>query len=76
VGARAEIYRIFESLLNQNKAIIVISSYLPEIMGLADRILVMHEGRQMGIIDREQFDEERILSMASGITEVRQNVVK
>jgi len=76
VGARAEIYRIFESLLNQNKAIIVISSYLPEVMGLADRILVMHEGRQMGIIEREQFDEERILSMASGITEVRQNVVK
>ena len=74
VGARSEIYRIFEGLLSQDKAIIVISSYLPEVMGLADKILVMHEGRQMGIIDREQFDEERILSMASGITEVRQNV--
>jgi ribose transport system ATP-binding protein len=69
VGARAEIYHIFERLLGEGKAIIVISSYLPEVMGLADSILVMHEGRQMGIIERKRFDEERILGMASGIME-------
>jgi ribose transport system ATP-binding protein len=71
VGAKTEIYHIFEHLLEQNKAIVVISSYLPEIMGLADRILVMYEGRQMGIVERGQFNEELILSMASGISEVK-----
>jgi ribose transport system ATP-binding protein len=71
VGTKVEIYHIFEQLLEQNKAIIVISSYLPEVMGLSDNILVMYEGRQMGILEREQFDEELILSMASGISEVK-----
>jgi ribose transport system ATP-binding protein len=71
VGTKVEIYRILEQLLEQNKAIIVISSYLPEVMGLSDNILVMYEGSQMGIVERERFDEELILSMASGISEVK-----
>lgn len=67
VGAKREIYKIFEDLLNQGKSIIVISSYLPEVMGLADRILVMHEGKQMGILNKSQFSDEYILKLASGI---------
>lgn len=67
VGAKREIYKIFENLLKEEKSIIVISSYLPEVMGLADRILVMHEGKQMGILNKSEFSEEYILKMASGI---------
>lgn len=69
VGAKLEIYRIFETLLKEGKTIIMISSYLPEIMGLADRILIMYEGKQTGILDREDFQEERILRLASGLKE-------
>lgn len=67
VGAKREIYKIFEQLVGEGKSIILISSYLPEVMGLSDRILVMYEGRQMGILEREKFDEEKILRLASGI---------
>lgn len=71
VGSKVEIYKIFEELLKEGKTLILISSYLPEVMGLSDRLLVMHEGKQMGIIDRDQFDEERILRLASGLNESR-----
>lgn len=67
VGAKLEIYKIFETLVKEGKTIIIISSYLPEIMGLADRILVMYEGRQTGILSREDFQDERILRLASGV---------
>lgn len=67
VGAKREIYKIFEGLLKEGKSIIVISSYLPEVMGLADRMLVMHEGKQMCILDKSEFTEEYILKLASGI---------
>ena len=69
VGAKAEIYRVFERLIREGKSLIVISSYLPEVMGLSDRLLVMYEGKQMGILERGQYDEERILRLASGIKE-------
>ena len=68
VGAKSEIYRLFEKLLSQGNAIIMISSYLPEIMGIADRIMVISEGKQSGILNREDFEEERLLKMASGLT--------
>lgn len=67
VGAKQEIYKIFEQLVKQGKSIIVISSYLPEVMGLSDRILVMYEGKQMEILEKSDFDEEKILKLASGI---------
>lgn len=73
VGAKVEIYRLFEQLLEQGKAIVLISSYLPEVMGLADRLMVISEGKQMATIDRSEFmvdgrlDEERILRLASGM---------
>lgn len=67
IGAKQEIYKIFEQLIGQGKSIIIISSYLPEVMGLADRLLVMYEGKAMAILDRPEFDEEKILRLASGI---------
>lgn len=67
VGAKVEIYKVFESLIKEGKTIIIISSYLPEVMGLADRMLVMYEGDQMGILNRDEFSDERIMKLASGI---------
>lgn len=67
VGAKIEIYKVFEKLLDENKAIIIISSYLPEVMGLADRMLIMYEGKQMAILDRSEYKDEKIMRYASGI---------
>jgi ribose transport system ATP-binding protein len=67
VGAKMEIYKIFEALIKEGKTIIIISSYLPEVMGLADRMLIMYEGRQMSILQRDEFQDEKILRLASGI---------
>ena len=67
VGAKQEIYKIFEVLLKQGKSIILISSYLPEVMGLSNRLLVMHEGEQMGILNKSDFNDEAILKLASGL---------
>jgi ribose transport system ATP-binding protein len=67
VGARIEIYRLMQQLVDEGKAIIVISSYLPEVIALSDRIMVMHEGRSMGIVQRSETSEETLLRMASGL---------
>lgn len=69
VGAKLEIYRIFELLVQQGKTIILISSYLPEVMGLSQEMLVMYEGKQMGILNKENYNEETILKLASGLKE-------
>ena len=67
VGARIEIYTLMQDLAAEGKAIVMVSSYLPEVLGLADRILVMHEGRLIGIVPHSQADEELLLRMASGL---------
>ena len=67
VGARLEIYNLMQALVDQGKAIIMVSSYLPEVIALSDRVMVMHEGRQMGIVDRRDAEEEILLRMASGL---------
>lgn len=74
VGAKVEIYRLIEELIAKGKAVILISSYLPEVMGLSDRLLIMSEGRCTGIVDKVDFyhengklREDMALSMASGI---------
>ncbi len=65
VGAKAEIYHLISELANRGVAIIMVSSELPEILGMSDRVMVMHEGRITGILDREAADQETILSLAS-----------
>ena len=67
VGAKSEIYKILNDLTSQGKSIILISSDLPEIMGISDRILVFCNGRINGELERGQFSEEKILHFASGM---------
>ncbi len=67
VGAKVEIYRLIEKLLKGGNAIIIVSSYLPEVMGLSDRMVVIYEGHIMGTLNRDQYNDERILRLASGM---------
>ena len=64
VGAKAEFYRIIAACAQQGMAVIVISSELPEVIGLSDRIIVMREGRISGEVSRADFSEEIILKYA------------
>lgn len=64
VGAKQEIYKIICKLAAQNKAIIMISSEMPELLGLCDRIAVMREGRITGILDAAEATQESILNLA------------
>ncbi len=67
VGAKAEIHRLMSDLAGQGIGILMISSELPEIMGMSDRILVMHRGRITGELDRSEATQERIISLATGV---------
>jgi rhamnose transport system ATP-binding protein len=69
VGAKAEVHHIINDLTAQGLGIILISSDMPEIMAMSDRILVMREGRQMGIFTREVATQEIILTAAMGQNE-------
>jgi len=73
VGAKAEIYRLMTDLAKSGKAIIMISSELPEILGMSDRIMVMHEGDKVGEINRRSATQERILEMATGLNPATAN---
>ena len=60
VGAKMEIYGLMNKLASEGKAIIMISSELPEVIGMSDRIYIMHEGRMVGEVHRSEFDSEAI----------------
>ncbi|HSK64863.1 MAG TPA: sugar ABC transporter ATP-binding protein, partial [Pyrinomonadaceae bacterium] len=66
VGAKAEIYEIIRNLAARGVSVIVISSEMEEVLGISDRIAVMHEGRLTGILDRPQFSEEAVMRLATG----------
>ena len=66
VGAKAEVHHIINDLATQGLGIILISSDLPEVLAMSDRILVMREGRQMGIFTREEATQEKILTAMMG----------
>jgi rhamnose transport system ATP-binding protein len=66
VGAKVEVHQLVDNLAAQGMAIILISSDLPEVLAMSDRILVMREGRQMAIFDRSEATQERVLSAAMG----------
>jgi ribose transport system ATP-binding protein len=65
VGAKAEIYRLLAELAKMGKAIIFISSYMPELLGVSDRIIVISKGKKVGEISRANFSEEKLLTMAA-----------
>jgi ribose transport system ATP-binding protein len=71
VGAKAEIFELIGRLAQEGRAIVLISSYLPELLNMCDRILVLREGRIAGELQREHFSEERILALATGAREVK-----
>jgi len=66
VGAKAEIYRLMRELADRGVAIIMISSDMEEVLGVSDRIAVMHEGDITGFLPRAQFSEKAIMSLATG----------
>lgn len=70
VGAKSEIHRLMSMLAQQGKAIIMVSSELPEVLGMSDRILVMHEGRISGELSREEANQESVMHLATGGDEV------
>lgn len=63
VGAKVEIYKLINDLVKKGKTIIMISSEMPELLGMCDRIIVMHEGHKMGELSREEASQEKIMAM-------------
>ena len=66
VGAKAEIHTLISQLAGQGKAIIMISSEMPEVLGMSDRVIIMHEGHLTGILDRSEATQELVLKYATG----------
>jgi ribose transport system ATP-binding protein len=67
VGAKQEIYRLMDELAAAGAAIVFASSDMEEILAMADRIFVMHEGRITGELTRDQFSEQAVMSLATGL---------
>ncbi|HET9554981.1 MAG TPA: xylose ABC transporter ATP-binding protein [Anaeromyxobacteraceae bacterium] len=66
VGAKVEIYNIMNDLVDQGVCVVMVSSELPEVLGMSDRILVIHEGRLAGGLAREEATQERVMHHATG----------
>ncbi|ANS75915.1 D-ribose transporter ATP-binding protein [Paenibacillus yonginensis] len=66
VGAKREIYQLMNELTGHGVAIIMVSSELPEVLGMSDRIVVVHEGRITGELSREEATQEKIMTLATG----------
>lgn len=68
IGAKKEIYSIINQLAKKGVAIIMVSSELPEVLGMSDRIMVVREGLVRGIIGQDEADQEKIMTLATGGT--------
>jgi ribose transport system ATP-binding protein len=69
IGARHEIYLLMNELAEQGKSILMVSSDMEELLGMSDRIIVLHEGKQAGEVNRDEFCQEKVLAFASGLEE-------
>ena len=69
VGAKQEIYILMNRLVEQGKSIMMISSEMEELLGMSDRVIVLHEGKLSGEVKKEEFSQERVLELASGLQE-------
>lgn len=67
VGARYEIYLLMNELAEQGKSILMVSSDMEELLGMSERIIVLHEGHQAGVLNKDEYSQERVLSYASGV---------
>ncbi len=65
VGAKAEIHSLITQLAAEGKAIIMVSSEMPEVLGMSDRVLIMHEGRMTGIVERSEATQELVMKYAT-----------
>ncbi len=68
IGAKKEIYSVINDLAAKGVAVILVSSELPEVLGMSDRIMVVHEGHVTGIIDAATADQEKVMTLATGGT--------
>ncbi len=64
IGAKAEIYKIMDQFVKSGRSIIMISSEMPELLGMSDRVMVLHEGKKTGEFCREEFHQEKLLACA------------
>jgi rhamnose transport system ATP-binding protein len=62
------VHRLLSQKAQEGMAIIMVSSELPEVLGMADRVLVMREGRMVGEFDRKQATAEKVIAAATGVT--------
>jgi len=73
VGAKMEIYTLMRKMADQGVAVVMISSELPEVLGMSDRIMVIREGYLAGELERTDATEEKIMAMATGtVMEVKE----
>ncbi len=73
VGAKAEMFKLIGGLAANGRAIVLISSYLPELINMCDRIFVVRDGQTVGELSRDEFDEEQIMALASGVQSERED---
>ena len=66
IGAKKEIYNVINEMAAKGVAVIMVSSELPEVLGMSDRIMVVHEGHITGIIDAETADQAKVMTLATG----------
>ena len=66
VGAKTEIYRILDELCEQGKCVVIITSEMPELLAISDRIMVMFEGKPTGILSRAEATQENVVRLAIG----------
>lgn len=66
VGAKSEIHQMIADLAKEGKSILLVSSELPEVLGLADRVVIMHEGKVQGILENDDLTQETVMEYASG----------
>jgi rhamnose transport system ATP-binding protein len=74
VGAKAEVHQMINELVAQGLGVILISSDLPEVLAMSDRVLVMREGKQMALLERAMATEERVMTAAMGQHNTEQEV--
>jgi ribose transport system ATP-binding protein len=68
IGAKKEIYNVINDMASRGVAVIMVSSELPEVLGMSDRIMVVREGKVMGILDGKDADQTKIMTLATGGT--------
>jgi ribose transport system ATP-binding protein len=66
IGAKQEIYGLMDELARAGTAVLFVSSEMEEVLGVSDRVLVMHEGRLTGGLSRDQLSEEAVMRLATG----------